>query len=120
MYILSKQSPTFYPPPAFVTQGEEDEVWEVACDGCLESCKDCNFGATAFVPECISLPEAGIEHASSDGGVATLEKLVINEGYWRATATSTEVLECYNNDACNGGVSGTAGFCGEGYHGACK
>ena len=119
---LSSQSflETFHPPLTFLTQGQDDELWEVACDGCLESCKNCDFGGTVLVPECISLSEVGLEHASSDGGVATLKELVIDEGYWRATNTSMDILECYNNDACNGGVTGTAGFCRKGYHGACE
>ena len=48
----------------------------------------------------------------------TVEDLVIEKGYWRATATSTSVLECYNGDACLGGL--TTGSCAEGYEGPCE
>ena len=120
MYPLNVFCKHFHPSPVFLPQGQEDDLWEVACDGCLESCKKCDFGGTVLVPECISLSEVGLEHASSDGGVTTLKELVIDEGYWRATNTSMDILECYNNDACDGGVTGMAGFCREGYHGACE
>lgn len=59
-----------------------------------------------------------MEHANSSGGVVTVEDLVIDEGYWRATATSTSVLECYNADACLGGLG--SGECADGYEGPCK
>lgn len=101
-------------------QCEEDELWEVVCEGCHQRCEGCNFWEAVVVPQCISISDAGIEHASSGGGVTTIEELFIHEGYWRATANSTNVLECYSRDACRGGVTGTAGFCGEGYQGACE
>ena len=59
-----------------------------------------------------------MENAHSSGGVVTVEDLVIKKGYWRATATSTSVLECYNGNACLGGF--TTGSCAEGYEGPCK
>ena len=58
-------------------------------------------------------------HATSAGGAATAETISIDRGYWRATLSSTEVLACYNADACLGGVTGAAGFCLEGYKGPC-
>lgn len=50
----------------------------------------------------------------------TLDKLFIEPGYWRATAFSTDILQCYNADACRGGVTGSAGYCLEGYEGPCE
>lgn len=73
-----------------------------------------------MVPGCISLADARIEHASSGGGVTTIEELEIDQGYWRATPISTHALECYNGDACRGGLTGADDYCSEGYHGACK
>ena len=72
------------------------------------------------MPECTALSVAGIEHASSAGGVVTLAGLKIDQGYWRATASSTNILECYNGDACRGGITGGAEYCSEGYKGACE
>ena len=61
-----------------------------------------------------------MDHANSSGGTATLETLSIQPGYWRATASSKDILACYNTDACLGGVSGTADYCLEGYEGPCE
>lgn len=58
-------------------------------------------------------------HATSAGGAATVRTVSIDPGFWRATPFSEEVLACYNPDACLGGVTGTAGFCLEGYSGPC-
>ena len=90
------------------------------CEGCPTTCDNCTFEEPITVPECISLSDAGIEHAFSSGGDTTIEKLKIDKGYWRATATSTEVLKCFNGDACRGGVTGAKEFCSDGYEGACK
>ena len=60
-----------------------------------------------------------MDHATSSGGNVTLQTLSIERGYWRATASSTEVLACYNADACLGGVTGTPGYCLDGYEGPC-
>ena len=97
-----------------------EELWGVVCEGCPATCDSCTFEEPITVPECISLSDAGIKHASSSGVDTTIEKLKIDKGYWRATATSTQVLKCYNGDACRGGVTGTNDFCSKGYEGACK
>lgn len=97
-----------------------EDLWEVVCDGCDQVYENCDFGQPVLVPECVSLSDAGIEHASSSGGVTTIEELEIDQGYWRATSTSTHVLECYNSDACRGGVTGSVGYCSGGYSGPCK
>jgi len=87
------------------------------CDGCSTECKGCDFSKQQ-VPACISLSEAGVENAESVGGVVTVKDLVINEGYWRATSESTNILKCYNPEACPGGV--TSGRCSTGYQGPCE
>lgn len=61
-----------------------------------------------------------MDHSNSSGGTVTLETLSIEPGYWRATASSTEIVPCYHADACLGGVTGTAGYCLEGYEGPCE
>ena len=60
-----------------------------------------------------------MDHASSSGGTITLEKLTIDRGYWRANASSPNVLPCQHAPACLGGVTGTAGYCLKGYEGPC-
>lgn len=92
----------------------------MVCDGCHETYENCIFEEPVSVPKCISMSDVGIEHASGSGGVATIEQLKIDQGYWRATPTSTQIFECYNSDACNGGETGREDYCGEGYNGACK
>lgn len=71
------------------------------------------------MPKYISVSDAWVEHASSSGGVSTIKELKIDQGYWRATPTSTQILECYNSDAYKGGVTGAEDYCSEGYNGAC-
>ena len=61
-----------------------------------------------------------IENSDSPGGLTTLEPVMINSGYWRATLLGQEVLPCYNTDACLGGLTGEPDFCLEGYEGPCK
>ena len=49
-----------------------------------------------------------------------METLEIDKGYWRATNTSTLVLPCYNTEACVGGITGSPGYCDDGYDGPCE
>ena len=69
-----------------------------------------------MVPSCAE----ALDHTSSAGGTVTLEMLSIDPGYWRVTEYSEDVLACYNADACLGGVTGTDGYCLEGYEGPCE
>lgn len=95
---------------------QSEDIFGTMCAGCPEPCDECNFDT--FAPKCVTLSAAGIAHASSPGGETTIEGIVIEEGYWRATNTSTSVLECYNRDACPRGV--TTGKCNPGYEGPCE
>lgn len=61
-----------------------------------------------------------LEHSNSSGGNTTIEMLSVESGYWRATAVSANVFECYNPDACLGGLTGETAYCLEGYEGPCK
>lgn len=65
---------------------------------------------------------AEYEHSTSVGLGVTLQTLDIEDGYWRATNTSrgSDILPCYNEGACGGGVTDSAGYCAEGYTGACE
>ena len=91
------------------------------CNGCLDSCTGCIFEEEQQgSPTCTSLLQAGIEHATSNGGTTTVELLKIDEGHWRATNTSTLVFECFNTKACGGGVTGASDYCLPGYKGPCE
>ena len=114
----SNHSSMFSPPPlrSVRHQPQSSDLFEVVCVGCPDECDECHFDER--VPMCIGLSEAGVGHADSPGGAITVEELVIHEGYWRATETSTNVLECYNRNACLGGVKN--GNCSQGYEGPCE
>ena len=85
------------------------------CDGC-GGCYGCAVEDANLVPVCSSQ----LEHTCSEGGDTTIETLEVNAGYWRATPTSPDVLACYNEDACLGGLTGSPGYCKEGYEGPCE
>ena len=99
-------------------QPQAGEVYDKVCAGCPTNCPNCEIEEPALLPQCISLVEAEIEHANSRGGLSTVEDLYIFKGYWRATNTSTDVKECYNEVACPGGV--TTGNCNKGFKGPCE
>ena len=61
-----------------------------------------------------------MEHAYSPGGLTMLEMVRIDQGYWRATPSSLQILACYNANACLGGLTEAPGFCLDGYEGPCK
>lgn len=86
--------------------------YEKVCDGC-PICDECEIEEGSTVPICI--PQ--LDHTSSEGNDITVEALEIDSGYWRATPTSLSILECYNEDACNGGITGESSFCSPGYEG---
>lgn len=92
------------------------DPFEAVCSECETSCNGCSFDVPTLVPTC----EEAMEHSNSSGGTGTMEMLVIESGYWRATPSSPDVLECYHAAACLGGVTGTAGYCLGGYEGPCE
>ena len=49
----------------------------------------------------------------------TVETLILEKGYYRSSNQSHNVWECYQTDACAGGVS-IEGICAVGYAGPCK
>lgn len=99
-------------------KAQTEELYDMICNGCPSDWSTAEFEEPNLAPQCISLVDAGIEHANSSGGLSTVEDLYIFEGYWRATNTSTNVKECYNKAACPGGLM--TGICNEGYKGPCK
>ena len=90
--------------------------YEAVCDGCQPDCDGCVFAEPNVAPICAEV----LDHSKSPGGKVTVESLSIQPGYWRATAFSEDVFECYHADACLGGVTGASNYCREGYEGPCK
>lgn len=93
--------------------------FELACARCATSCEETPesvYVATeATIPVCVDLPEGTV--AQSRG--TNLATLSLAEGYYRTSAESREVLECYQADACVGGTAAQDN-CASGYHGPCK
>lgn len=102
-----------------VIAAQASDTFSAVCKDCDGNCTGCSFGSRV-VPKCVLLSEVNITNAKSDGGTTTLEELLIDGGFWRATSNSTEVLACYNKEACKGGVSGHPDYCSEGYEGPCE
>lgn len=69
-----------------------------------------------MVPNC----SPTVKHSSSPGGTVTVEELLIDADYWRATNKSLNIRKCLNMDACLGGLTGSKGFCKKGYEGPCE
>ena len=108
------QATTFL--PAFLFAMQIENRFDAICSGCGD-CSSCTVDKNETVSTCSDV----FEHSTSPGGSnATLMTLEIEAGYWRATNDSTKVLECYNEDACNGGLTGSDDYCSEGYKGPCE
>lgn len=67
------------------------------------------------IPVCEELME-GTE-ASSKGIIVS--NLDLKEGYYRTSASSQVVIECYYKEACTGGSTAEK-YCADGYEGPCK
>lgn len=92
--------------------------FELACTQCLDGCEsDLSHVTidTETLPTCEPIPE-GVRPSST---ATTLQSLDIQEGYYRISTESTIVLECYQKDACVGGVN-FSDYCAIGYEGPCK
>ena len=118
-YMVSHFPPLPCPPlPAFPgrTAPQVDDPFSFICSGCGD-CEACSMDDPQTVPACSS----AVDHALSQGGHnVTLEWLQIQPGYWRATNNSLAILPCYKAEACNGGITGSEGFCHTGYSGPCE
>lgn len=93
----------------------QGERYPIVCLGCTD-CNNCTLYDNATRPKC----EEALEHTESSGGGVMLDTLQVNQGFWRATPMSWEILECYNQDACLGGITDSADYCATGYEGPCK
>ena len=102
--------------PALLFPSQVEDRFLAVCSGCVE-CPSCTVDKHGNVSTCSDV----IEHSTSPGGSnVTLMTLLIDRGYWRATNKSTTVFECYNEDACKGGLTGSVDYCSEGYTGPCE
>ncbi|CAN0158408.1 unnamed protein product, partial [Ascophyllum nodosum] len=97
----------------FLGFNSSNNVFDVLCNGCEEPCQGCHFERQSLSPFC----SQAIKNTNSPGGLTTVELVMIDPGYWRATLSDQEVLPCYNTDACLGGLTGATDFCLEGYQG---
>ncbi|CAM9580855.1 unnamed protein product, partial [Hapterophycus canaliculatus] len=98
-------------PGTFLAYDEQGDSYNSTCVGCpaCSGCEVYSAGSMSCEPQ--------FEHSVSGGYPVVLETLQIERGYWRATNTSTIFLSCYNEEACVGGVTGSPGYCHEGYSG---
>lgn len=108
---------TYFPHHFHVLQTAGDIQYNTVCDGCDNiECENCKIKDGYSRPICSEL----LDHTDSRGGSARLETLVMEPGYWRATNTSKNILECFNMNACRGGVTGSSEYCLRGYGGPCE
>lgn len=95
------------------------------CARCSTDCKGESSGVRvvvaggpAAVPVCDEVPTGA--RSAEDGGT-TLETLELEPGYYRTSNKSHNVLECFQEAACKGGVDAAGdGYCAEGYSGPCE
>lgn len=93
-----------------------DDRYDIVCQGCEIECQGCTIENNRSIPICSTV----LGHTQSKGGIATLDTLVLDPGYWRAMAKSRNILECFNKLACRGGETGNPEYCLVGYEGPCK
>ncbi|CBN75058.1 conserved unknown protein [Ectocarpus siliculosus] len=86
----------------------------------------CNAGQywVASETSCMMCADVALnpEGLSCDSEGTLLETLPLAEGYWRSTETSTNIRECFNDDACIGSevsqrISSPNDYCDTGYMG---
>lgn len=100
-------------------QAEDDSCrFELACARCSADCDAIPSSVTmadSTIPVCVELME-GTKASSSGTTVATLD---LQEGYYRTSAESQVVVECYLASACAGGTD-PENYCADGYEGPCE
>ena len=107
-----------YPPLCSRQTSADNCRFELACAQCLDGCESDLTDVTIdtdTLPTCEPLPE-GVRSSTT---ATTLQSFDIEEGYYRISTESPIVLECYQKDACIGGVN-FSNYCAIGYDGPCK
>lgn len=92
--------------------------FNVVCAHCSTGCGNTPTSVdidNATEPVCTELPQ-GVQPSSSS---VTLAEFNLMAGYYRVSNDSRNVLECYQADACEGGVDAT-NYCAAGYEGPCE
>lgn len=80
------------------------------------TCQECIIEDETSVPIC----EPMFEHTHGGGGETTIEGVMVERGYWRATTKIIHVFPCFKDDACLGGLTDAPDYCDKGYEGPCK
>ncbi|CAB1102169.1 unnamed protein product [Ectocarpus sp. CCAP 1310/34] len=101
---------------AYDKEAEDDSCrFELACARCSADCDAIPSSVTmadSTIPVCVESME-GTKASSSGTTVATLD---LQEGYYRTSAESQVVVECYLTSACAGGTD-PKNYCADGYEG---
>ena len=92
------------------THPPQTSSFATACESCPIDCQNCTVENPNRVQQCRSV----IEHTTSSGANGALESLTLQQGFWRSSLTSKEILQCYESSAC---VGGTEEYCNDGYQG---
>lgn len=104
-------------PQLLVPPLHDIQRYMVDCEGCpsWDLCTNCSVLGDVRTPACA----VTLDHTSSLERTGTLETLDLDSGYWRSTDTSKNILSCFNEDACEGGMT-VGGYCATGYEGPCE
>lgn len=106
-------------PLSLLEQVDSECRFQVVCNGCLSDCPestdDISVDDPEAVPHCAALPEG----VNEKGDGETVESLELKTGYYRVSNKSRDILECYRDEACEGGADVSA-YCATGYTGACE
>lgn len=93
--------------------------FELACAQCLPDGCDSDLSNvtidTKTVPTCEAIPDGVWPNSTA----ITLAEFDIKKGYFRISAESPLVLECFRAEACKGGVD-PRNYCANGYQGPCE
>ena len=84
-----------------------------------DSCSGCSIVTNSIFadPLAVEICSAVPSYTTSTGARDTVASLALDPGYWRSSNASLEISECYNSNACLGGVSD---YCAPGYSGPCE
>ena len=84
-----------------------------------DSCSGCSIVTNGIFedPLAVEICTGAPSYTTSPGARDTVASLVLDSGYWRSSNTSVNISECYNDNACLGGVSD---YCAPGYTGPCE
>lgn len=90
---------------------------ELVCEECIDECEVDSTIATVTsdtIPSCKAIP-VGVSKVSS----TTLETFDLLPGYYRVSADSRVIRECYRTESCTGGDN-SLNYCATGYTGPCE